>query len=266
MALHSDARRLLTPVERAGYRAGELLRETSFGRRVCARWLDLVTQTWVRPLAVPITHTDGVEHVPTDRSFILAANHRTFFDLYATMASIWRNFPAPPFVVCPVRSAFFYDSRGGPWFNFAISGYAMYPPVFRDDRGRELNPAMVDTVVQLLDDPRTIVGLHPEGSRNKDPDPYSVGDARPGIGRIALRAQAPVIPLFINGLEGTFLAQASRRFTGRPIRLFFGPAVEADDLYDRAEDGAAHQELADRTMNAIRACAERDRAWATRNA
>ncbi len=262
MPLDPTDRAQLTRIERASYRAGEVLRETHLGRRACARWLDLVTFTWARPLAVPITHADGLEHLPTDRSLILAANHRTFFDLYAVMATIWRSFPKPPFMFCPVRSDFFYDSKLGPLLNFAVSAYSMYPPVFRDERGRGLNGHVVSKCVSLLDDPRTIVGLHPEGRRSRDPDPYKLSPGRPGIGRIALPAKAPVIPVFVAGLSSSFLAQASRRFTGQPIRLFFGPPVPADDLYERPHDPAAHLELADRTMVALRACGDRDRMWA----
>ena len=77
-------------------------------------------------------------------------------------------------------------------------------------------------------------------------------------------ASAPVIPVFVNGLHEDFGVQLKRRVRLAPretIRLFFGPPVELGDLYDRARDSDAHLAASQRVMDAIGACAEREKAW-----
>lgn len=261
--LDHGAWRALSRHERMGYRFGQVLRESDLGNRMATAWLNALTQHWMMGLSVPISHVDGVEHVPLHRSYILAANHRTYFDFHATIANLWWRYEEPPLLYCPVRSEFFYDHPLGPLFNMLICGYAMYPPVFRDDRGKHLNHYAVRKCVELLHaSDRAILAIHPEGRRNKDPDPYRLGRPKPGVGRIALASRAPVIPLFINGLAPSFPQQVVRRFRpSEPIRVFFGPPVDFGTLYDDPENPDAWQSASRRVMDAITACAARERAW-----
>lgn len=253
--------------ERASYLLGAALNETRVGKQLSTRYLHAVGRRWLYFMIQGMHHVDGAEHIPLDRSFILAPNHRTFFDLYATMAFLWqRHLPREPYLYCPVRSAFFYDQPYGAAFNILVSGNAMYPPIFRDDRGRGgLNDLAIERCVRLLDwSDRTLIAIHPEGKRNPVDDPYSFLPAKVGTGRIALRSRAPVIPVFVNGLHRDFGVQLQRRLglaERETIRLFFGPPVELSDLYGRARDPDAHLAASQRVMDAIGACAEREKAW-----
>ena len=46
-----------------------------------------------------------------------------------------------------------------------------------------------------------------------------------------------------------------------PVRVFVGPPVVLDDLYDRPTDREAQREAAGRVMEAIAALGEKDRAF-----
>lgn len=255
----------LTPAERFGYQVGALINETPLGKRAASAYLTWFSQHWMRFFTGPATIMEGVEHIPTTRSYILAANHRTFWDFYATMCQLWPRMPRhhKPYLYCPVRSEFIYDRPLGTALNVLVSAHSMYPPIFRDDRGANLNGIAVRKCVEVLDwSPRTVVAIHPEGKRNKNPDPYHFLPARSGVGRIALASRAPVIPLFINGL-GNGLKEVNQirksRELGR-IRMHFGAPVPLGDLFGRAEDPAAHQQASERIMRAIVHQSELERA------
>lgn len=253
----------LKPGERLAYRIGAELNETPLGKRLSAFWGHRVAQPSLALTINSRLRFFGAEHLP-HRSMLLATNHRTWFDQFAVLIAVWDQFPQAPFIYCPVRSAFYYENALGVALNLLVSGNSMYPPVFRDDRGPLLNRNVIDACVRLLAwSPRAVVAMHPEGTRNKGDDPYSFLLPKAGIGRIALTARAPIVPSFVNGLPRSFGKLIEERLTPgvEPVRVFLGPPVPLDDLYDHAEDREAHREAAVRTMTAIAALGDRDRAF-----
>lgn len=253
----------LTAKERLSYRLSTMINESTLGKRLSSDWLTYVSQPWTRWLMDPITIKVGLEHLPQDRSFILAANHQTFWDLFVIACQIWPHMASgrKPYYFCPTRSEFFYERKRGVAINLLICGQSMYPPIFRDGR-RELNRAAMEKCVELLDwNSRTLIGIHPEGRRNKK-DPYTLLPAKVGVGRIALRAQAPVIPLFINGMGQTFGSLWKNRIQGAPeqVRMHFGPPVPLDDLYSGSGDSAIELQASQRVMAEIARLGEDERA------
>ena len=78
--------------------------------------------------------------------------------------------------------------------------------------------------------------------------------ARPGVGRLALTSQAPVIPVGQWGAQEVLDRYARRpgNLLKRPVQqVRAGPAVHLSDLYDRADDPKAHAEATARVMKAI---------------
>jgi 1-acyl-sn-glycerol-3-phosphate acyltransferase len=160
-------------------------------------------------------------------SLILVANHRSFFDLYATTAELVAR-GLPQRILFPVRSTFFYDHPLGPLVNGTMSFFAMYPPIFRDRRRTALNLESLDEVASLLRGGGYFVGLHPEGTRNQNDDPYSFLPPQTGVGRVIHGARVPVIPAFVNGLSNDLAAQIVGGVTGRgtPVNIVFGPPID----------------------------------------
>lgn len=211
-------------------------------------------------------HVHGLEnvaHIEPDDSVLLVANHRSFFDFYLIKAvMVWRTH-LPRRSLFPVRANFFYDHPLGPLVNMAMSGMRMFPPVVRDKARAPLNQFALARCVAELETPGTVLGVHPEGTRNKSDDPYAFLPAQPGVGRIALETRAHVVPVFVLGMSSKLATEFRVNWTAperHPIHLYFGPEVDLSDLRSQGSRLALHKKAADRCLDAIKALAEAHRA------
>jgi 1-acyl-sn-glycerol-3-phosphate acyltransferase len=253
----------LKPNERLPYLLGSRLNETLWGKRAGMLWTRIGARPVLNQIICDRLQLRGEENLP-DRSFILAANHRTWFDLYAITISFWPLYEDVPFLYCPVRSNYYYERPLGAVLNMAVAGYAMYPPIFRDDRGPALNRLAVESCTRLLNwSPRTIIGIHPEGTRSTSESPYEFLPPKSGVGYIAHDSKAPVIPAFVAGLPRQFGRVARDRFRKgvEPIRVWLGAPVDMGELYDAPAGREVAHEIAERTMAGIRALGDLDRAY-----
>jgi 1-acyl-sn-glycerol-3-phosphate acyltransferase len=196
---------------------------------------------------------------------MLVANHRSFFDSYAMLLACYMG-PVPwsKSLQFPVRSNFFYDHPLGIVINAAIAGGAMYPPIFRQAERRQLNDEALDRMVEILQRPGSVLGMHPEGTRGKGPDPYALLPAQPGVGKVALLAKPMVVPAFINGLGNNIVEDIRVNFTkearrSKAIITVFGPPVDYDDLKAEKPRPTLYKKAADRFMAEVKKLAEIER-------
>jgi 1-acyl-sn-glycerol-3-phosphate acyltransferase len=248
-------RELLSPLERAQL---ALIRQTfdarSVGRTI--QWLQHhLGQHWILLSTDRLHRVHHINRVPPlspDQSFIVVCNHRSFFDLYVVVSNLIRaGFHQRIFF--PVRSTFFYDNPLGFVVNGVMSFFAMYPPIFRDRKKAVLNAAAMDEVVRLLRQGGTMLGYHPEGTRNKG-DPYKLLPVRAGIGRLVHGARVPVVPVFTNGLRVDGLAtQVKSNFdgTGIPIHTVFGAPIDFGTLLDQPANQSTFKQIANRIASTI---------------
>ncbi|HEY3500687.1 MAG TPA: lysophospholipid acyltransferase family protein [Polyangiaceae bacterium] len=223
-----------------------------------------IGSTWIHHFTKHLRHVFGFERLPPldpAQSFIVVSNHRSFFDLYVVFGELVRR-RLPHRIVFPVRAAFFYTSPLGLFVNGVMSFFAMYPPIFRERRQLALNPESLDELAFLLRRGGTFAGLHPEGTRKKDDDPYSFLPAQRGVGRVIHEARVPVIPVFINGLINRLPRQILSNYdgTGRKVLLVFGEPIDFSDLYAQKGTPKVHQAIAERTLEAIGKLGEEERA------
>jgi 1-acyl-sn-glycerol-3-phosphate acyltransferase len=217
-------------------------------RTLGARWIDLCTKN--------LRHLYGFERLPPldpKKSYICVSNHRSFFDLYVITAMLVRR-GMPHRMLFPVRSNFFYDTPAGFFVNGLMSFFAMYPPVFRERNRATLNLAGLDEVVWMARRGGAFIGLHPEGTRNKDGDPYTLLPAQSGVGRIIRHAKVDVIPVFINGLLTHDLwKQVSSNVTnnGTPIIGVFGKPIDFGGLTEDNPSPRLYKKIADRAVEVI---------------
>ena len=263
LAADDDA---LTPVER--FQIGfvrKTFESVPFDRTV--RFLQRhIGANWIEQSVKNLRHVYGEERLPRfdrDASTILVSNHRSFFDLYVVTAYLVKR-GMPQRLVFPVRSQFFYDKPLGLAVNGLMSFFAMYPPVFRERKRAALNLASLDEVVRLLRNGGAFVGLHPEGTRNKGDDPYSLLPAQGGVGRIiqASRGKATVVPVFVNGLGNDIVRQVGSNYlkNGGPITVVFGKPIDFGDMLDAPPSPRLHRKISEHSLDAIRALGEEDRA------
>ncbi len=221
-------------------------------------------QWWIRTVTASLRHVHGLERLPAwdeTSSVICVANHRSFFDLYVTMAELVAH-GLPHRILFPVRSSFFYDHPLGPLVNGVMSFFAMYPPIFRDRRRAALNLASLDELAALLRRGGFFVGVHPEGTRNKGDDPYSFLPAQSGVGRVIRKAGVPVVPVFVNGLLNDFPKQVRDGLakTGTPIHIVFGAPIDFGSLMHDAPSPRTYKRIAERCLEVIAELGEEERA------
>jgi len=208
--------------------------------RFNARWI-----TWTTGNLWQVAGIDPLRDLDAPRGVILASNHRSFFDMFVASTVLVRDTHLVQRVTYPVRSDFFYTHPMGLVLNVAMSGASMWPPVFRDDRRRQLNPTGLDQLADMLQR-GSIVGFHPEGTRNKSPDQYTFLPARAGLGALvqACDSTTLVLPFFIAGLSNQAGREVRRNFArpgqrGEPVRLRFGAPVSCEVLRGSVAKGGS---------------------------
>jgi 1-acyl-sn-glycerol-3-phosphate acyltransferase len=134
-----------------------------------------------------------------------------------------------------------------------MSFFAMYPPIFRKHRQRALNVVSMSELAWLVRRGGVFVGMHPEGRRNRDDDAYSFLPAQRGVGRLIAQTRAPVLPVFINGLQNDLVRQVKSNFdgTGKPVHVVFGRPIDFGSLLDAPDSPRLHRALADRCLEAL---------------
>lgn len=246
---------LMTPLERAQVRfVRSTLRPGTLDRTLRALQRT-VGQWWIRAVTARLRHVHGLERLPPwnpSGSMICVANHRSLFDLYVVTAVLVSE-GLPQRILFPVRSSFFYDHPLGPLVNGTMSFFAMYPPIFRDKKRAALNLASLDELASLLRRGGVFVGIHPEGTRKKDDDPYALLPAQSGVGRVVRKARVPVIPVFVNGLGNDLLRQIRSGISGKgePIHVVYGAPIDFGSLLDSPESPRTYKRIAERCVEEV---------------
>ena len=208
-------------------------------------------------------HVRGLERLyalPRDAPILLVANHRTFFDLWVLA---WRMQSDPRLrrrLSSPVRANFFYENPLGLLVCVLLSGGSMFPPFFRSPEKMAVNKRSLARLIERLRLPGQLVGFHPEGTRSKSEDPYTLLPAQPGAGELALKARPWIVPAFVTGLSNSphreLWANLTRR---RPVVAIFGAPVDVSDF--PAETRLSHHKrCADRLNERIAALGADERA------
>ena len=219
---------------------------------------------WIHVATKHLRHVHGYERLPPldpKQSYILVANHRSFFDLYVVFGDLVHR-GLEHRIVFPVRSKFFYDNPLGLLVNGFMSFFAMYPPLFRDRKKALMNPLALEELAFLLRRGGMFAGIHPEGTRKRDADPYTFLPAQRGVGKVIQDARVPVIPVFINGLVNDLTKQVMGNFdgTGQDIFVVFGAPVAFGDLLEQGKSPKVHQAISDRVMQAVSELGQEERA------
>jgi 1-acyl-sn-glycerol-3-phosphate acyltransferase len=175
-----------------------------------------------------------VENVPRSGAFILACNHASFLDPLMVGQAV-------PQEICYLarKSLFRYPVAR----QILISWNAI--PVGRD----EVDVAGMRAILAALKSGHAVM-MFPEGTRTHD---GSLLPARPGVGFLVAKANAPVVPARI---FGSFQALGRGMKCPRPIQLHvtFGKPIQfVTPEGKREEKQAAYQKISEAIMAAIAA-------------
>ncbi|HLA11730.1 MAG TPA: lysophospholipid acyltransferase family protein [Pyrinomonadaceae bacterium] len=209
---------------------------------------------------------ENLEQVSTHRPILLVANHRSFFDMYTVSTVLFRHTQWRKQLFFPVRGRFFYQSPLGLFVNLVMGWWSMFPPFFASGEKpltekREFDKYSFRVLTEICrNGSGNVIGFHPEGTRNKGPDPYSYLPAQPGIGKLIKDAAPQVVPVFIAGLGNNLPKQVLGNWTGgEKIRIRFGPQLEIQPFLARRDSVRTYKEIADFVMSKIADLGEEDR-------
>jgi len=198
--------------------------------------------------------------LPPDASFLLVANHRSFFDLFVLNWIFVGRRGLRHRVSFPVRSNFFYENPIGLFFNLFFSGGSMFPPIFRSAEKRAFNQHAVQIMLGRLREPRNMIGFHPEGTRGKGPDPYEMLRPQPGAGKLVLEARPLVVPAFVSGLSNSLWREMVSNFKKeRPAVVIFGAPI-TPERWPEGSRLTLQLKVAEQLLDAIRALQPEEKA------
>ena len=149
--------------ERLWYRAGHLL---STG----------LTNIFLRPKII------GKENIPKHGAVLIAPNHRSMLDVPCLGCATFRpmRFMAKKDLFKNKFVKWYFETNG----SFSVNN-------------QDNDPVAVKKAIAILKDGDALV-IFPEGKRNKTDQ---VGELAPGIGFIAIKGSAPILPVGIAGLD-----------------------------------------------------------------
>jgi 1-acyl-sn-glycerol-3-phosphate acyltransferase len=144
-------------------------------------------------------HVTGCQNVPETGPVIIASNHLSWIDIPLIPAFLKRK------VVYMAKAETFKGKMG--WLVRFFGAF----PVKRGEADRQSLRAAEEQLKA-----GRMLGIFPEGTRSKI---HTLGQAHAGMGMIALRSGAPIIPVAIYGTEKTL-----KKFRPR-ITIIFGEPV-----------------------------------------
>jgi 1-acyl-sn-glycerol-3-phosphate acyltransferase len=251
--------------------AFHLVRRMNQGRwKRCWTWCQKIFGAgWIHLSTYNLMEVYGLENIGAasrDRPILLAANHRSFFDMYTVSTVFFLNTSWRKQLFFPVRGRFFYDSLMGLFVNLVMGWWSMYPPFFASGENPLLEKRAFDkfsfrVLTELCrEGAGNVIGFHPEGTRNKGPDPYSYLPAQPGIGKLIKDAAPQVIPVFIAGLGNDLPKQVLGNWRGgEKIRIHFGPLLDLSDHLLKKDQARTYIEISKFVMSKIAELGEQDR-------
>ena len=174
---------------------------------------------------------EGLENFPKEGPVIVAANHLSFMDSLFIPLSVRRR-------MYYLAKAEYFESWKTAWFFKALGMI----PVKRDIK--EKTEAALQSGLEVLERGE-VLGLYPEGTRSPDGRIYR---GRTGVARLALRSQAPVVPVGLIG-SGDVMPKAAKfpRLWGN-VRVVFGRPIYFDRYIDQAEDRFVLRSVTDELM------------------
>lgn len=152
----------------------------------------------------------GKENIPKKSGILIATNHKSYLDPVIIGIGAKR----------PVRYLARKTLFGNPIFGRLILSVGAIP-IQRDGFSRE----GMGNAISIIKSGQALA-LFPEGTRNAS-DEFLEG--KPGVGMVALKSMAIVVPGFIKGSD-KILPRGAKFLRRGQISIRFGPPVNVDDL------------------------------------
>ena len=173
-----------------------------------------------------------VGNVPERGPVLIAPNHFSFWDHF--------------FVAVLMRREVHFMAKSQLFKPAALAWFINHGGVFPVRRGRRDEEAFI--TAHTIFDRGGMVLMYAEGGRSRS---GKLGEPKPGVGRLALEAGAPVVPVAIHGSEKM---RNARRGTIPKITVQFGEPMHFDQVEHPTKDQS--QEAAVQIFNRVKALHE----------
>lgn len=181
---------------------------------------------WLCSLVFFPLKVNGKEHIPKTGKVILASNHVSYLD------------PPAVGVACPRVVSFMARDTllKNPLWRWALKGIGVIPL-----RKSSSDVSALKIALKRLSLGQIVV-LFPEGTRSSDGEIKSGSE---GVGFIARKSRAPVVPVYVNGTDKA-LPKGAKKMRRYPVRVYFGAPLVIDDI-----EHSSDREITDRIMQRI---------------
>lgn len=175
----------------------------------------------------------GREHLVRDGAVLIVSNHESFLD--------------PPLIGTLFHDEMFYLARKSLMKGALLKWiYLAWNSIPVDQERPDMTS--LKAIIKLLASGKRVL-VFPEGERSLD---GTIGVAQPGVGLIAVKSNAVIQPIRIEGAREA-LPRGSGRIRFTQITLHVGPAIRlTEEELTTAKGKHGYQHIADRLMNAIK--------------
>ena len=261
----SEQWQVLQPVERFNFKVTHSFNSSPIIRPILTKLCVVFGGPCVEIATSNIVLDHGFENfekIDPNRGALLVVNHRTFYDQLAIYARLLRLFDTHRNAYFPVRANFFYDNPLGLLVNLLFALGGMYPPIIREKKRRLWNRYATDLMAKLLTNPGNMVGFHPEGTRNRGPDPYALLPGKPGCGELIFRSNPNVVPVFLQGFIKLPFKMVQRNWSSSPkpvVHMVMGEPLDFSEELKLQENRKTFLQISKKVMKAIDELAKRER-------
>ena len=147
----------------------------------------------------------GAEHIPSSGPALIVSNHQSILD--------------PPVIGGAARRQIYFLAKAE-LFRIPLFGHLIRAVHARPVRREGSDPRALRTAALLLEEGKALL-IFPEGTRSPD---GRLGEAKAGVGMLAVKSGAPVVPAYVSGtLEALPKGAAWPRRS--QVSVSFGPAL-----------------------------------------
>ncbi len=179
--------------------------------------------------------TEGLENVPKDGPAIIAPNHAAAIDSFFVPCVLPRR-------ITYVGKAEYMDD----WKTRKLFPALGMIPI--DRSGGDASQRALNTAARVLDKGE-LFGIYPEGTRSRT---GKLHKGHTGVARLALRCNAPIIPVGIIGSREIQPPDSPVPKFFRTVTIRFGKPIEVTKYLDRANDRLVLRQITDELMFEIR--------------
>ncbi|RAP33190.1 hypothetical protein DID77_03445 [Candidatus Marinamargulisbacteria bacterium SCGC AG-439-L15] len=179
--------------------------------------------------------TQGVELIPTDKPFLLTANHQSIMDIILILITV-----KPPFRFIAKKELALVPLLG--WIMYVMGHY------FIDRKNAAQAYAKLEAVkAQLLNG--WSLAIFPEGTRSKT---GKIGPFKRGSFKLALETGVPIVPCYIHGVHDILPKKALVPSSGTMYISFGKPIrVQKTVFKDKPDEISQCSTLAETTKSAV---------------